>query len=148
MNKDMFVTLASEIMKVYLWGGLLVSLIAIFATALANFSEDRRTFALLRLRGASPGDMVRVVAAQLYSPVLIGLVIGAATGIVAGFGITNLIWGLRRVQNVISVLPTHLIVSSATWQIFVLMIIIFGAATFGFGVWIFRRSARESLREE
>ncbi len=148
MNKDMFVTLASEIMKVYLWGGLLISLIAIFATALANFSEDRRTFALLRLRGASPYDIVRVVAAQLYSPVLIGLLIGGGTGIVAGFGITNLIWGLRRVENVISVLPTHLIISATSWEILLLMVVIFGLATFGFGIWIFRRSARESLREE
>lgn len=148
MSKDMFVTLASEIMKVYLWGGLLISLIAIFATALANFSEDRRTFALLRLRGASPHDIVRVVAAQLYSPVLIGLLIGGGTGIVAGFGITNLIWGLRRVENVIGVLPTHLIVSATSWEILLLMVVIFGVATFGFGIWIFRRSARESLREE
>jgi ABC-type antimicrobial peptide transport system permease subunit len=148
MSKDMFITLTSEIMKVYLWGGLLISLIAIFATALANFSEDRRTFALLRLRGASPGDVIRVMAAQLYSPVLLGILIGGATGVFAGFGITNLIWGLRRVENVITVLPTRLIISATAWKIFFFMIIVFGLATLCFGIWIFRRSARESLREE
>ncbi len=72
----------------------------------------------------------------------------AGTGIIAGFGITNLIWGLRRVQNVINILPTHLMISITSWEIFLLMMVIFGVATFCFGIWIFRRSARESLREE
>jgi hypothetical protein len=148
MSKDMFITLSSEIMKVYLCGGILIALIAIFATALANFSEDRRVFALLRLRGASPRDILRVVAAQLYSPVLIGLFIGGMAGVLAGFGITNLIWGLRRVETVINSLTTRLIVSATSWGIFLFMVLIFGLAIICFGIWVFRHSVRESLQEK
>ena len=39
---------------------------------MANYAEDERTLALLRIRGARPRDLWRFVVAMLLSPALLG----------------------------------------------------------------------------
>ena len=80
VGTDMFIALALANMRIYLVGGLLLALIAILAIAMANHAEDRRTLALLRIRGASPRDLWRFVVATLLSPALVGLVLGDLRG--------------------------------------------------------------------
>ena len=87
VGTDMFIALALANMRIYLVGGLALALIAILAIAMANHAEDRRTLALLRIRGASPRDLWRFVVATLLSPAMLGLVIGRsphARGLRAG----------------------------------------------------------------
>src|SRR5207249_608407 len=57
VGSDMYISLALANMRIYLLGGLLLALVAILAVAMANYSEDRRTLALLRIRGASPSSI-------------------------------------------------------------------------------------------
>src|SRR4029079_18490280 len=103
-------------MRIYLLGGLVLALIAILAVAMANYSEDRRTLALLRIRGASPMSMWRFVVAMLLSPALVGLALGAASSVLAGFGLANYVWRLREIRTVVQLLPTRLVVSMlAAW---------------------------------
>src|SRR5213079_3602637 len=94
VGSDMYISLALANMRIYLVGGLALALIAILAIAMANYSEDRRTLALLRIRGASPASMWRFVAAMLLSPALVGLALGAAASVVAGFGLASYVWRL------------------------------------------------------
>src|SRR5438046_9940691 len=97
----MYISLALANMRIYLIGGLVLAVIAILAVAMANYSEDRRTLALLRIRGASPTSMWRFVVAMLLSPALAGLAIGAGSAVLAGFGIANYVWRLRAYRSVV-----------------------------------------------
>ena len=54
LGSDMYIFLARQNVQIYLLGGLMLALIGIFAVAYANYVEDRRTLALLRIRGAGP----------------------------------------------------------------------------------------------
>ncbi|MGH7830481.1 MAG: FtsX-like permease family protein, partial [Candidatus Binatia bacterium] len=144
---DMFIFLALENMRIYLAGGVLLALIAILAIALTNYLEDRRTLGLLRVRGASPALLFRFFASSLLAPALIGLVLGIAVAIAAGYGLTNLIWGLRELKSVVHLLPTRLVVSQLTiWIAIGLVIVIIGIAVI-FSLWVFRRTARETMTE-
>ncbi|MFQ5902243.1 MAG: FtsX-like permease family protein, partial [Candidatus Binatia bacterium] len=144
---DMFIFMALENMRIYLVGGLLLSLIATLAIALTNYLEDKRTLALLRIRGASPVLIFRFFSSSLISPALIGLVIGIMVAGVAGYGLTNVIWDLREIRSVVHLLSTHLVVSGLTvWIILGLLAAIIGITVF-FSVWVFRRTARETLVE-
>src|SRR5262249_24487191 len=95
MGSDMYISLALGNMRIYLVGGLVLALIAILAVAMANYAEDRRTLALLRIRGAAPVTMWRFMVAMLLSPALIGLALGAGAALLAGFGLANYVWKLR-----------------------------------------------------
>ena len=76
---DMFVYLARANMNLYLLGGLLLALVSILTIALVNYSEDRRTLALLRIRGASPDHIRRFVIALILSPALLGVAVGGGS---------------------------------------------------------------------
>ena len=78
VGNDMYISLALANMRIYLAGGLLLALVAIVAVAVANYTEDRRTLAMLRIRGASPPALWRLLLATLLAPALLGLAIGAA----------------------------------------------------------------------
>jgi predicted lysophospholipase L1 biosynthesis ABC-type transport system permease subunit len=147
VGNDMFVSLALENMRIYLIGGLLLALIAILAIALANFTEDRRTLALIRIRGASPEHLRRFLIATLMSPALLGLVLGSITALIAGYGLTNYVWKLREIRSVVQLLKTHLVVSGLTFGIAILLIILIGAVAWLFSVWSFSSSAHERIRE-
>jgi hypothetical protein len=144
---DMFIFLAIENMRIYLLGGVLLALIAILAIALTNYFEDRRTLGLLRIRGASPALLFRFFASSLLSPALVGLVVGILVAAAAGYGLTNLIWDLRELKSVVHLLPTRLVVSELTvWIGLGLLLVVVGIALV-FSLWVFRRTARETMGE-
>jgi len=146
VGSDMYISLALANMRIYLVGGLLLALIAILAVAMANYREDRRTLALLRIRGASPASMWRFVVAMLLSPALVGLALGAVSSVLAGFGLANYVWRLREIRTVVQLLPTHLVVAPLTgWVALLLIVILVGIAS-GFSWWVFRHTAHESMQ--
>jgi hypothetical protein len=146
VGSDMYISLALANMRIYLFGGLVLALIAILAVAMANYSEDRRTLALLRIRGASPVSMWRFVVAMLLSPALVGLALGAASSLLAGFGLANYVWRLREIRTVVQLLPTRLVVAPLTgWVVLLLIAILVGVAS-GFSWWVFRDTAHKSMQ--
>ena len=146
VGSDMYISLALANMRIYLIGGLLLALVAILAVAMANYSEDRRTLALLRIRGASPIDMWRFVVAMLLSPALVGLALGAGSAILAGFGLANYVWKLRDVRTVVELLPTHLVLSVLTaWIAGLIVIVLVGVAS-AFSWWVYRHTAHQSMQ--
>jgi len=145
VGSDMYISLALANMRIYLVGGLLLALIAILAVAMANYAEDRRTLALLRIRGAAPGTMWRFVVAMLLSPALVGLALGAASALLAGFGLANYIWKLREIRTVVQLLPTRLVVEPlAAWVTLVMMCVLVGVAS-GFSWWVYRDTAKAGI---
>lgn len=147
LGSDMYIYLARQNFQICLIGGLLLAIIGIFAIALSNYAEDRRTLALLRIRGCGPRDLLRFSAPGLFAPSVIGLLLGAAVAAVVGFGITRLVWELRQILTVLNLLPSHLAVSRQTIEVAGLLVVLLILLAFVFSRWIFRRSARESLRE-
>jgi hypothetical protein len=146
VGSDMYISLALANMRIYLLGGLVLALIAILAVAMANYSDDRRTLALLRIRGASPTAMWRFVVAMLLSPALVGLALGAGSSVLAGFGLANYVWRLREIRTVVQLLPTHLVVAPLTGWVALLLIVILVSVASGFSWWVFRDTANESMR--
>lgn len=147
VGSDMYISLALANMRIYLVGGLLLALLAILAIAMANYSDDRRTLALLRIRGASPAAMCRFVVAMLLSPALVGLVLGAVAAILAGFGLANYVWKLRNVKSVVELLPTRLVVSILTAWIALLIVGLLVAVALGFSWWVYRDTAQKSIQD-
>jgi hypothetical protein len=147
MGSDMFISLAVENMRIFLVGGLALALIAILAVALANYTEDRRTYALLRIRGASPIMIWRFLISMLLSPGLLGSLLGGTVALVAGFGLTNYVWKLRELKTVVQILPTHLVISPVTAITAIFLLITLATTATLFSVWVFRRSAREGMQE-
>jgi hypothetical protein len=146
VGTDMYISLALANMRIYLIGGLILALIAILAVAMANYTEDRRTLALLRIRGASPTAMWRFVVAMLLSPALVGLALGAVSAILAGFGLANYVWRLREIQTVVQLLPTRLILApTIAWVVLALMAVLIAVAS-GFSWWVFRSTAHKSMQ--
>jgi hypothetical protein len=145
LGSDMYIFLARQNVQIYLLGGLLLALIGIFSVAYANYLEDRRTLALLRIRGAGPVDVVRFFLPNVLGPSLVGLVIGALISLAVGFGITRLVWELRQLQTVMSYLPTRLAVSEQTAIIAGVLVVLLLAIVLVFGRWVFARTARQSL---
>ena len=146
VGSDMYISLALANMRIYLIGGLLLALIAILAVAMANYAEDRRTLALLRIRGAAPSTMWRFVVAMLLSPAFVGLALGAASALLAGFGLANYVWRLREIRTVVQLLPTRLVVEAlAAWVALVLMCLLIGVAS-GFSWWVYRDTAHSSVQ--
>lgn len=144
---DMFIFLALENMRIYLVGGVLLALIAIVAIALTNYLEDRRTLGLLRVRGASPALLFRFFVSSLLSPALLGLVVGILVAGLAGYGLSNVIWDLRELKSVVHLLPTRLVISGLTiWTGLGLLVVIIAIALV-FSLWVFRRTARETMTE-
>jgi len=146
VGSDMYISLALANMRIYLVGGLVLALIALVAIALANYSEDRRTFALLRIRGASPSAMWRFVAAMLLAPALVGLALGGVSSLLAGFGLANYVWRLREIRTVVQLLPTHLVVAPLTGWVALLIIAMLVGVASAFSWWIFRDTAHQSMQ--
>ena len=143
MAGDMFVYLAQTNMRLYLLGGVLLAVMSIFAIALVNYREDRRMLALVRIRGASPVHIRRLVVALVLSPALLGLVLGAVVALLAGYGLANHVWSLRDIESVVQLLPTHLVVSRLTLGVALLIFAVLIGIAAAFSQWVFRRTARE-----
>jgi ABC-type lipoprotein release transport system permease subunit len=147
VGSDMFIALALQNMRIFLLGGLLLALVAILAVALANYAEDRRTIALLRIRGGSPRDVFRFFLATLLSPALLGLLLGGAVALLGGFGLANHVWRLRELKSVVHLLPTRLVVSAWTGALALLLLFLVVAVAWLFSAWVFRRTARQGILE-
>ena len=147
VGSDMFISLALENMRIYLVGGLLLALIAILSVAFVNYTEDRHTLALVRIRGASPTQMWRFFVALLIAPGLLGLILGGLVSLLAGYGLANRIWNLREIQTAVQLLPTHLVISPISGAIILLVLIMLLGVAFFFSWWVFRRTARETATE-
>lgn len=146
VGSDMYVSLALANMRIYLVGGLLLAMVAILAIAMANYVDDRRTLALLRIRGASPAHLLRMQLAALLSPALLGLAVGAVAAAVAGFGLANYVWQLRDVRTVVQLLRTHLVLEPLVAALIGLMVVMLVGVAAGFSWWAFRDSAHRSIR--
>jgi hypothetical protein len=146
LGTDMYVALALANMRIYMLGGLVLAVVAILAIGMTNYTEDRRTLGLLRLRGASPGQLWRFLLALLLSPALLGLLLGTAVALVAGFGLANYVWSLREIRTVVQYLPTRLVVSPLTGVVALTIFAMLIAITTGFSWWQYRRTVQESIR--
>jgi hypothetical protein len=146
VGNDMYISLALANMRIYLAGGLLLALVAIVAVAVANYTEDRRTLAMLRIRGASPPALGRLLLATLLTPALLGLAVGAAAAAAAGFGLANYVWQLRSIRTVVQRLPTHLVVPPLTAALVALLLVLLVAVASAFSWWAFRHTAHTSVR--
>jgi hypothetical protein len=147
VGSDMFIFLALQNMRIFLIGGLLLAVVGIVAVAMANYVEDRRTLALLRVRGASPRAIWRFFLATLLAPAVLGLVLGGLVALVGGFGLANHVWRLRELRSVVQLLPTRLVVSAWTGLLALLLLALIVAVAWLFSLWVFRRTAREDLLE-
>lgn len=148
VGSDMFIFLAMENMQIYLIGGLFLAVIAILATALVNYIEDRRTLALLRVRGAAPEHILKLLCSSLLPPTITGVLLGVLVALVGGYGMTNLIWSLRKLLTLIIFLPTHLVITTHTILVGLLLLGLLSGVVIVFSLWAFRRTARESLKED
>jgi ABC-type lipoprotein release transport system permease subunit len=146
VGNDMYVALALANMRIYLIGGLLLALVAIVAIAATNYVEDRRTLALLRIRGASPASLWRFLLAALLAPALVGLAIGAVAAAIAGFGLANYVWQLRAVRTVVQRLPTHLAVEPMTAGLVLMLMFFLVVVAAAFAWWAFRDTAHTAIR--
>jgi hypothetical protein len=147
IGSDMYIFLARQNVQIYLIGGLLLAIIGILSVAFTNFLEDRRTLGLLRIRGAGPMHMLRFFGSGIFAPSYIGLLLGIIVSLIVGFGITNLVWQLREVKNILLYLTTRIAVSELT---VIIGVILFGIITIVgvvFSQWAFRKSVREGLNE-
>ena len=89
--------------------------------------------------------MWRFVVAMLLSPALVGLALGAASALLAGFGLANYIWKLREIRTVVQLLPTRLVVEAlAVWVTLVMMCVLVGVAS-GFSWWVYRDTAKAGI---
>ncbi len=75
-------------------------LASVGAIDLVNFAADRRTFALLRLRGVPLVLLLRIALSIFLIPVLGGVVMGIFLGVISGYGISQAVWDLPRVYGV------------------------------------------------
>ena len=146
VSTDMFIALALSNMRIYLIGGLALALIAVLAIAAANYAEDQRTLALLRIRGASPRQLWRFVVATLLSPALLGLILGASSAVLAGYGLANYVWKLREIRTVVQLLPTHLVFSSLTGGVLLLLLVVLITVASAFSWYAYQRTAHERVR--
>jgi len=147
IGSDMYIFLARENVQIYLIGGLLLAIIGILSVAYTNFLEDRRTLGLLRIRGAGPASMLRFFGSGIFAPSFIGLILGLLVALVVGYGITNLVWELREVKNILLYLVTHLAISELTVTITVILFFMIALIGYVFSQWAFRKSVREGLSD-
>lgn len=146
VGTDMYISLALANMRIYLVGGLLLAVVAILAVAAVNYREDRRTLALLRIRGASPREMWRFLVALLLAPALLGIILGGLAAVLAGYGLANYVWRLREIRTVVQLLPTHLVASPATGLVLALLVVLLASTALAFSWWVFRRTAHQTVQ--
>ncbi len=147
IGSDMYIFLARQNVQIYLFGGLLLAIIGILSVAYTNYMEDRRTLGLLRIRGATPRHMLRFFGSGIFAPSYIGLILGIAVSLIVGFGITNLVWQLREVKNILLYLATRIDVSQLTFNIGLLLFGIITIVGLIFSRWVFNKSVREGLSD-
>jgi ABC-type lipoprotein release transport system permease subunit len=133
--------------QIYLIGGLLLATIGILSIAYANYIQDRRTLGLLRIRGVGPKHMLQFFGPSIFAPSFIGLVLGIFVSLVVGYGITNLVWQLRAVKNILLYLTTHIAISQTSVLITAGLFVLIASIGVIFSRWAFRKTAREGLSD-
>ena len=147
IGSDMYIFLARQNVQIYLLGGLLLAIIGILSVAYTNYMEDRRTLGLLRIRGAGPGSTLRFFGSGILAPSLIGLVLGIAVALIVGYGMTNLVWQLREIENILLYLVTHIAISYMTVAIATGLLVTIAIIALIFSRWAFRETVREGLAD-
>ena len=147
VSKDMFISLALENMKVFMIGGLVLALASVMAIGLANFFAERRTFALLRLRGVPLPLLLRLSLSMFLIPVVAGILMGIALGALSGYGISQAVWYLPRVYGVAGFLSNQLVLSTTAWGVVTAFSGALTVEALVLGLWPFRRTAREAIKE-
>ena len=147
VGSDMYIFLARENVRIYLIGGLLLAAIGILSIAYTNYMQDRRTLGLLRIRGVGPKNMLQFFGPSIFAPSVIGLLLGIAVSLIVGYGITNLVWQLREVKNILLYLAPHLAISRMTVMITAGLFLMIVAIGLVFSRWAFRKTAREGLSD-
>jgi hypothetical protein len=147
VGSDMYIFLARQNVKIYLIGGLLLATIGILSIAYANYIQDRRTLGLLRIRGVGPRHMLQFFGPSIFAPSFIGLVLGIFVSLVVGYGITNLVWQLRAVKNILLYLTTHIAISQTSVLITAGLFVLIASIGVIFSRWAFRKTAREGLSD-
>jgi hypothetical protein len=147
VSKDMFISLALGNMKVFMVGGLILAIAGVFVVGLANFIAERRTFSLLRLRGLPLPLLLRVSLSMFLIPVIVGIALGILLGMVSGYGISQAIWELPRIYGMAGFLDNHLTISLVSWGIVASFGITLTLVAVGFGLWPFRNTAREAIKD-
>ena len=147
IGSDMYIFLARQNVQIYLIGGLLLAIIGILSVAYTNYLEDRRTLGLLRIRGAGPKEMLRFFGSGIFAPSYVGLLLGIIVSLIVGYGITNLVWQLREVKNILLYLVTRIAVSDLTFIIGIILFAIITLVGLFFSQWAFRKSVREGLSD-
>lgn len=147
LGSDMYLFLARQNVQIYLIGGVLMAMIGILAIILTNYAEDRRTLALLRIRGCGPREVLQFMSSGLTAPAVIGLAFGGLLALVVGFGITNVIWTLREIKSIMLFLHTHLAVSTQTAVVAGSLIAILIMISIVVSRWLFKHTAREVLTD-
>ena len=126
---------------------MLLAIIGILSVAFTNYMEDRRTLGLLRIRGASPRHMLRFFGSGIFAPSYIGLLLGILVSLIVGYGITNLVWQLREVKNILLYLVTRISVSDLTIIITITLFVMISLVGLIFSRWVFRKTVREGLSD-
>jgi ABC-type antimicrobial peptide transport system permease subunit len=147
VGKDMFISLALGNMQVFMIGGLILAITGVFVVGLANFIAERRTFSLLRLRGLPLPTLLRVSLAMFLVPVIVGIGLGILLGIVSGYGISQAVWELPRIYGLAGFLDNQLALSATSWGIVATFTLILSIIAIGFGIWPFRNTAREAIKD-
>jgi ABC-type antimicrobial peptide transport system permease subunit len=104
--------------------------------------------ALLRVRGASPWDLMGALVVQLYSPLFLSLVLGCVIGGLAGLGISHRVWDLQRVPTIMNLLRTELVFSWESVLVILFIMAVLAALVSLLGMWTFQKTAREAIRQE
>ena len=147
LGSDMYIFLARQNVQIYLIGGVLMAIIGIACMVIANYAEDRRTLALLRIRGCGPRELLQFMSAGLSAPAIIGLVFGGLLALLVGYGITNVIWRLRELRTIMLFLRTHVAVSTQTIAVATVLVAIVVLIAIVVSRWLFKRTAREALTD-
>jgi hypothetical protein len=147
MKGDMFVSLSQENMRLYVLGGFLIALLALVSISTINFTESRRIYALLRLRGAMPRHLVGVSLADLLMPALLGGLLGSLLGLFAGFNVVHRIWMIPRQAAPAIVASPSFFLSPQSLFMAATLLALFACAAVVLSLRVYRKSARVALSE-
>ena len=94
------------------------------------------------------GNRIRLLAeTSLDLPFLSLEAATALLGAISGYGISQAIWELPRIYGVAGALDNQFTFSLAAWQLIAFFSAVLTFVTLCFGLWPFRRTARDAIKE-
>ena len=127
-------------------GGLVLAISGVFIIGWINFLANRHTFSLLRLRGMPLSMLFRISLAYFLIPVIVGILLGIVLGAISGFGVAQAIWEMPKIYGVAGFLKNQLVFSCTSWKIVFLFFSFLALISFIYGLWPFRRTVHEEIR--